>query len=206
MPPSLRRRIGYEGGMRIDRTRCRLRCSLVAGIALLSVTLGAGFAAGQSSQSAVPPPNLDAAMAQYHHLLEAYTSAHQSYDAVASAYWASISEKRKSRNGKRARGEPLAIEDYVLDQPPVYTGPPRPKNPLQPEAPSRAARVPVVADFLAAAIKEFKFSPRLPQNDGEFKRNYAKNGAGGRTHQRSGGADLRIRSDRKRQLRRGSRP
>ena len=174
MPPSLRQRIGYEGAMRIGRTRCRLRCLLVAGVALLSVTLGAGFAASQTGQSAVPPPNLDAAMAQYRRLLEDYTRAHQSHDAAASAYWTSISEKRKSRNGKRARGEPLAIEDYVLDQPPVYTGPPRPKNPLQPEAPSRAARVPVVADFLAAAFKEFKFSPRLPQNDGEFKRNYAK--------------------------------
>jgi hypothetical protein len=160
--------------MRIDRTRCWLRCLLVAGAALLSVTLGAEFAASQTGQSAGPPPNLDAAMAQYRRLLEDYTRAHQSYDAAASAYWTSISEKRKSRNGKRARGEPLAIEDYVLDQPPIYTGPPRPKNPLQPEAPSRAARVPVVADFLAAAFKEFKFSPRLPQNDGEFKRNYAK--------------------------------
>lgn len=174
MPPFLRQRIGYEGAMRIDRTRCWLRCLLVAGAALLSVTLGAEFAASQTGQSAGPPPNLDAAMAQYRRLLEDYTRAHQSYDAAASAYWTSISEKRKSRNGKRARGEPLAIEDYVLDQPPIYTGPPRPKNPLQPEAPSRAARVPVVADFLAAAFKEFKFSPRLPQNDGEFKRNYAK--------------------------------
>jgi hypothetical protein len=174
MPPFLHQRIGYEDAMRIDRTRCWLRCLLVASVALLSVMLGAEFAASQTGQSAGPPPNLDAAMAQYRRLLEDYTRAHQSYDAAASAYWTSISEKRKSRNGKRARGEPLAIEDYVLDQPPVYTGPPRPKNPLQPEAPSRAARVPVVADFLAAAFKEFKFSPRLPQNDGEFKRNYAK--------------------------------
>ena len=77
------------------------------------------------------------------------------------------------RNAKRARGEPVAIEDYVLDQPPVYTGPPKPRNPLRPEAP-HPVYVPVVADFLAAAQQEFKFVPRQPQNDSEFKRAYAK--------------------------------
>src|SRR4029077_16233452 len=32
--------------------------------------------------------------------------------------------------------------------------------------------VPVVADFRTAAAAEFKFTPRLPRNDGEFKRAY----------------------------------
>ena len=174
MPPFLRQRIGYEGAMRIDRTRCWLRCLLVAGAALLSVTLGAEFAASQTGQSAGPPPDLAAAMAQYRRLLEEYNSAQQSYAAAASAYWTSISEKRKSRNAKRARGEPLAIEDYVLDQPPVYTGPPKPRNPLQPEAPSRLRLFRSSPIFLPRRSKEFKFSPRLPQNDSEFKRAYAK--------------------------------
>ena len=67
------------------------------------------------------------------------------------------------------------IDDYVLVQPPVYTGPPKPQNPsLPPVPPPRPPYVPVVADFLAAAQQEFKFSPRLPQSDGEFKRAYAK--------------------------------
>jgi len=123
------------------------------------------------AQSAAPPN--PAAMAQYRLALEAYNQAHQIYAAVTDAYWRSITEKRRSRNGKRARGEALALDDYVLDQPPVYTGPPKPRNPLQPEAPARPPYVPVVADFLAAAQQEFKFSPRLPQNDGEFKRAYA---------------------------------
>jgi hypothetical protein len=127
------------------------------------------------AQSAAQAP-ADAA-AQYRQSLDEYDRARQVYTAVSSAYWASISEKRKARNGKRARGEPLALDDYVLDQPPVYTGPPKPRNPLQPEAPSHPVYVPVVADFLAAAQQEFKFSPRLPQNDGEFKRAYAKTAA-----------------------------
>ena len=62
----------------------------------------------------------------------------------------------------------------MLDQPPVYTGPPKPRNPLKPEVPSHPVYVPVVADFLAAAQQEFKFSPRQPQTDGEFKRAYAR--------------------------------
>ena len=144
----------------------------------LNILLVAVFALSPASvraQSAGPavPPNLAAAVAQYRRALEAYNSARQVYAAVAAAYWRSISEKRRLRNSKRAHGEALALDDYVLDQPPVYTGPSKPRDPLQPEAPERPPYVPVVADFLAAAQQEFKFSPRLPQNDGEFKRAYA---------------------------------
>jgi hypothetical protein len=77
------------------------------------------------------------------------------------------------RNGKRARGAALSIDDYVLDQPPVYSGPPKPRDPAKPsEPPQPPPYVPVVSDFLAAVIAEFKFTPRLPRNDGEFKRAY----------------------------------
>jgi hypothetical protein len=123
---------------------------------------------------AVAPPDLAAAMVQYRHALEIYTAARANYAAVSGAYWNSISDKRHLRNTKRANGETISIEDYVLDQPPVYTGPVKPRNPLKPEAPSTRIYVPVVADFLAAAQREFKFDPRLPQSDGEFKRAYAK--------------------------------
>jgi hypothetical protein len=127
----------------------------------------------QSVGPAAVRPNLAPAVAQYRRALEEYNSARQVYAAVATAYWRSITEKRQLRNSKRAHGEALALNDYVLDQPPVYTGPPKPRNPLQPEAPAGPPYVPVVADFLAAAQQEFKFSPRLPQSDGEFKRAYA---------------------------------
>jgi hypothetical protein len=130
----------------------------------------------QSSQSADAPrqPELAAAMAEYRRTLEEYNKAWQSYSAASSAYWNSISEKRQSRNAKRARGEPLSISDYVLAQPPVYTGPPKPRNPLKPEIPPSRIYVPLVADFVAAARQEFKFLPRFPQNETEFKRAYAK--------------------------------
>ena len=35
----------------------------------------------------------------------------------------------------------------------------------------------MVADFLAAAVNEFKFTPRMPRNDGEFKRAYVATAA-----------------------------
>jgi hypothetical protein len=145
---------------------------LVAGLVVSPVVLRA-----ESAGPAAVPPNLAAAVAQYRHALEEYNGARQVYAAVAGAYWRSITEKRQLRNSKRAHGEALALDDYVLDQPPVYTGPSKPRNPLQPEAPTRPPYVPVVADFLAAAQQEFKFSPRQPQNDGEFKRAYALSAA-----------------------------
>jgi hypothetical protein len=168
--------------------RC-LRYLLAIGLVCSLATLRIPSAAGQTGQPAVAPAdvaaanlaaanlaaaNPAAAMAQYRRALEEYTKAQQSYAAAASAYWNSIAEKRKLRNAKRARNEDISIEDYVLDQPPVYTGPPKPRNPIKPELPPRPIYVPVVADFLAAAQAEFKFSPRLPQNDSEFKRVYAK--------------------------------
>ena len=151
--------------------RC-LRYLLAAGLVLSPATLCAQ-SGGAAAASSVAPPNLAAVMAQYRHALEEYNRAQQIYAEVAKAYWRSIAEKRQLRNAKRARNEALSIDDYVLDQPPVYTGPPKPRNPLQPEVPPRPLYVPVVADFLAAAREQFQFMPRLPQSDGEFKRAYA---------------------------------
>src|SRR4029077_1932499 len=68
---------------------------------------------------------------------------------------------------------PVSIADYVLTQPPAYTGPPKPQNPLKPEVQPPRIYVPVVADFVAAARQEFKFVPRFPQSETEFRRGYA---------------------------------
>jgi hypothetical protein len=160
--------------MALGSNHRRWRYLLVACLVFSPVAFQTELAASQTGQPAVAPQDLSAAMAQYHRALEAYTEAQRLYTAKSTAYWSAISEKRKLRNGKRARGEELSLDDYVLEQPPVYTGPPQPRNPLQPEVPPHAVYVPIVADFLAAAAQEFKFSPRLPQNDGEFKRSYAK--------------------------------
>ena len=111
---------------------------------------------------------------QYRRALDVYNAAHALYASAAAAYWHDIAAKRQLRNSKRARAEPLSIDDYVLTQPPVYSGPPKPHNPLKPEVPVAPAYVPVVADFLSAAAREFKFVPQMPQSDDQFKRAYAQ--------------------------------
>jgi hypothetical protein len=148
------------------------RCGLLlSALALIwSALLCAPYAAAVEDPAAKPPA-LDAAMAKYRQDLAAYLQAREAYQAAAKTYWSSIVEKRRLRNGKRARGAALSIDDYVLDQPPVYSGPPKPRDPAKPPEPP-PPYVPVVADFLAAVIAEFKFTPRMPRNDGEFKRAY----------------------------------
>jgi hypothetical protein len=155
-----------------------LKWRCLAGLLAIAIAaLLVSPAAPQSSQPSdalVQQPELAAAMAQYRRALEEYNRAWQSYTAASGAYWTQISEKRHLRNAKRARGEAVSISDYVLAQPPVYTGPPKPRNPLKPEVAPPRIYVPVVADFVAAARQEFKFVPRFPQSETEFKRGYAK--------------------------------
>jgi hypothetical protein len=155
----------------------KCRC-LPAGLLVIAMTaVWLSPAVPQNAQTADAPvqqPELAATVAQYRRALEEYNRAWQSYTAASSAYWNLISAKRQLRNGKRARGEPLSISDYVLVQPPAYTGPPKPRNPLKPEVAPPRVYVPVVADFVAAARDEFKFIPRFPHSETEFKRTYAK--------------------------------
>jgi hypothetical protein len=155
---------------------CRLRrlLCLLATFLLLAPAVSFTQSGSGSTKQSAPPPNLASAMAQYRRALEEYTKAHDSYVAAAKAYWSSIAEKRQARNAKRARNGQIALEDYVLDQPPVYSGPPKPRNPSKPNEPAAAPPyVSVVADFLAAAQQEYKFVPRMPRDDSEFKRAYA---------------------------------
>jgi hypothetical protein len=121
---------------------------------------------------ATPTP---AAIAEYRRKLEEYTVARGKYEAEAEAYWSSIADKRRLRHAKRRNNQEMALSDYVLTQPPVYSGPPRPIDPSAPveEAPPRKY-VPVVADFLDAAAKEFNFVPQRPRSEIEYKRAYVK--------------------------------
>jgi hypothetical protein len=111
----------------------------------------------------------------YQSRLAQYTRAYQAYDEVASAYWDDVSEKRRGRNAKRRANEPIGATDYVLTQPPVYTGPPRPIDPNAPPGPPPSDRpaIPLLADFLKAGVEQFGFVPDRP-TELEFKRAYAK--------------------------------
>src|SRR5476649_1554085 len=82
--------------------------------------------------------------------LAQYTQARSAYDEVASVYWDQIADKRRTRNNKRRINAPVGIDDYVLTQPPVYSGPPRPVDPNAPPGPppGEKAPIPVLTDFL----------------------------------------------------------
>ena len=118
------------------------------------------------------------AIAEYRRKLREYQEARAAFEQEASAYWSSIAEKRPVRNAKRRERQSIALDDYVLTQPPVYTGPKRPVNPSpepsEPVEPRQRKYIPVVADLLKAALEHFQFAPQRPASEIEFKRAYAR--------------------------------
>ncbi len=121
--------------------------------------------------AAQPTPQ---AMAEYRRKLEIYRVAREAYEREAQAYWTAIAEKRRARNAKRRVGQPVLLEDYLLTQPPVYTGPPRPIDPSAPAEELPRKYVPVVNDFLLSAAEHFNFVPQRAASENEYKRAYAK--------------------------------
>jgi hypothetical protein len=109
------------------------------------------------------------AMAEYRRKLQEWEEAQAPFEA----YWNSIAEKRRGRNAKRRAGQQITLDDYVLTQPPVYSGPKRPIDPSAPERPPRKA-IPMVPDLIQAAVEYFQFSPQKPANEIDFKRAYAR--------------------------------
>jgi hypothetical protein len=128
-------------------------------------------AADAMAQAASPQ-----AIAEYRRKLKEYQEARAAFEEEAGAYWTAISEKRKGRNAKRRERQTITLDDYVLTQPPVYTGPRRPVSPEpEEEKPPRERKpLPVVADFLKAAADHFQFVPQRPSSEVEFKRAYAR--------------------------------
>ncbi len=103
-----------------------------------------------------------------------YTEAREAYRAEATAYWSAVVEKRRIRNAKRRDGTATQLSDYVLTQPPAYSGPPRPPGLAIPD-PAEVPRppIPVLADFLRHAAEQFRFVPdRVPE--AVFKKEYAR--------------------------------
>src|SRR5712672_983885 len=142
-------------------------------VAMDAATLPAATA-GAMAQVASPQ-----AIAEYRRKLREYQEARAAFEQEASAYWNSIAEKRRGRNAKRRERQAIALDDYVLTQPPVYSGPKRPVDPSpsppEPEEPGRAHKpIPVVADLLKAAAAQFQFTPQRPASEVDFKRAYAR--------------------------------
>jgi hypothetical protein len=141
-------------------------------VAMDAATLPAATA-NAMAQAASPQ-----AIAEYRTLLKQYQEARAEFEQEAGAYWSSISDKRRGRNAKRRDHQPIGPDDYVLTQPPVYSGPKRPVNPAPELEPERSPRVhkaiPVVADLLRAAAEQYQFRPQRPASELEFKRAYAR--------------------------------
>ena len=103
-----------------------------------------------------------------------YIRARQKFDEESGQYWKLVVEKRRIRLAKRRNNESVQIDDYVLTQPPAYTGPPKPAILMQ--VPDRAppAHVPIITDFLKSAAAYFNFVPQRPQHEIDYKREYAR--------------------------------
>ncbi len=147
-------------------TRHFLRPALIALAA--SLLLAAPPARAQGAPSA-------AAIADYQAKLAQYLRVRQAYDDEADAYWNAVIEKRHVRNAKRREHVAIQLTDYVLTQPPLYSGPPRPIDPAAPgPEPSEKPPIPLIADFLKAAAEQYGFVPQRPASELEFKRAYAQ--------------------------------
>ena len=112
--------------------------------------------------------------ADYKAKLERYVQARNAFEAEAGPYWNAITEKRRIRFAKFRNQQTVEINDYVLTQPPIYTGPSRPVDPSAPkDDPTKPPRrpIPLVADFLKAASDHFKFAPERAKEP-DFKRAY----------------------------------
>jgi hypothetical protein len=152
------------------------------------VVLMAMILAGPVAARDMPPlPEKQFASAQAKRAAEDYRAAYAAwrrqraqYEAAAAAYWERIGKTRSERRQKLAKGGTLSLDDYVLEQPPVYSGPPAPTPPpaltAKPKRKKKAKvrPLPVVADFLGHAKKRFKFEPRKPAGELDYKRAYAK--------------------------------
>jgi hypothetical protein len=163
-------------GHRSDGARWRCFVAVLTA-ALISGWSAATVVRGQTPDNTAGPGLAAPSSADdYRQRLAAYTQARQKFDREAAAYWGAIAEKRRLRRAKRARSEAVGLDDYVLTQPPRYTGPPPPpRDGEMPEGPRPPRKyIPVVADFLASAQENFGFAPQRPQSEMEFKRAYAR--------------------------------
>jgi len=159
----------------------RLRYGFLA----LALTAGAPSVVAGEADS-LPPPIANAmaqaasplAILDYRRKLQEYQEARAAFEQEAGAYWSAIADKRRTRNAKRRDRVQVTLDDYVLEQPPVYTGPKRPINPEPEEEEGKPPRprkaIPVVADLIQAAAEQFQFAPQRPASEIEFKRAYAR--------------------------------
>ncbi|WP_050629840.1 hypothetical protein [Bradyrhizobium viridifuturi] len=152
----------------------------------VALALVASAPSASAGEADALPPSVANAMAQaspqaimdYRRKLQEYEEARAAFEQDAGAYWSAIADKRRGRNAKRRDRVQITLDDYVLQQPPVYEGPRRPVNPAPEEEGGKPPRppktIPVVSDLVRAAAEQFQFAPQRPSSEVEFKRAYAR--------------------------------
>jgi hypothetical protein len=153
----------------------RQSATLVSALLALVVLLvgGVGEAVAVSGD-----PRVIARLGQEQRRLYAdWVVARASFDTQQDAYWAAVSARRTERRRKMGAGIPVTAADFVMQQPPKYSGPAlRPdiaKVIAEVDPPSTASEITTLPEMLAAARQHYNFAPTLiPER--EFKRRYAK--------------------------------
>jgi hypothetical protein len=120
-------------------------------------------------------------LAEHRKMWAAYVAAQARHRAALNRYWKKIEAKRAVRRRKHARNQKITHKDYVLNQPPLYKGPPMPVAFFKPDKSDKLKKkkkkprktLPVLADFLKHAKAQYGFTPRRV-SEREFKRRYAR--------------------------------
>jgi hypothetical protein len=166
-------RVPLDIRIRSRRSFC-VRRNAACAVSILLMLAIASPAVAESGSHHTTKAASELRIAEYHQKLAAYRRAREHFDAKAEAYWSTVAEKRRIRYARRRSGEPILAAHYVLTQPPVYAGPPRPIDPTAPpKPPVQRAPLPVVADFVRQAAEQFQFTPSRPRSESEFKKAYA---------------------------------
>jgi hypothetical protein len=144
--------------------------AMALGCAILAAPSGAlGPAPAHAETSG---QDLAAKIAVYRKKLAAYKKVRGDFDRRVAPYWHRISEKRAERRRKFANNRAVTLDDYVLEQPLLYTGPREPENPE--EKKGKPKPIPDIADFLLNAKAQFGFTPETPATEADYKRAYAR--------------------------------
>jgi hypothetical protein len=142
----------------------------------LAVSASALAPATPRSNESAAERSSDDTITEYQRKLQQYLEAYEKYELEARRYWNLIAEKRQFRRSKWRSREAISLDDYVLTQPPRYSGPAKPPDPFgrDNQPPSIEKYVPVKADFLRNAADFFKFAPSRPETEIQFKRAYSR--------------------------------
>lgn len=114
--------------------------------------------------------------ATYQEKLAAYRAAYGEFQTLEKRYWAEISRKKDIRSKRRKAGKKIKRKHYVLEHPPVYTGPKRPKHPNQGPVKKKKRKKSTLptSKQLKVALKDL-YGHKLPvYKEKDFKLAYAR--------------------------------